>query len=82
MRPCQDATSRHLAVDKIFVKPGNRTLNLGGIFPKGSECGRFFPVPIDRVTLSDLKTENSRLYDWNWLYSGSQVFSGPPGRPD
>lgn len=37
MRRCQDSTSRHLAVEKMFVKLGNGRLNLGGIFLKGSE---------------------------------------------
>jgi hypothetical protein len=51
-------------------------------FREDRSGGHICPVPIDLVTRSDLRAENSRLYDWNSLYSDSQVFSGSPGRPD
>ncbi len=83
MRPCQNSTSPLLPMNKMFVTRRDGTLTLEGIFlQEGRSGGHFFPVPIDLVTRSDLRAENSRLYDWNSLYSDSQIFSGPAGWSD
>lgn len=67
----------------MFVKRMDGTLILEGTFlQEGRSGGRFPSVPISLAPQFGLKAEISRLYDWNSLYSDSQVFSGSPGRPD